>query len=279
MTGTVGPGSLPALIGSIADLDVQSKERFEALASRLGEMTIAVTGLQSARRVITDETSRRQKMSQKSLADVAWQLSGAGKSVNSSIKELLIGIGRVLGQLDSRMAKNVKARDEHGKLLSAVVENLTKIDSGIQSLVQSATSAGAGSGSTPVTPAKSAFPPPIPGFSATVHGGTTGASQDHAGSASSDHATNLSAAARTGRAACATGTLCCREDQVELLFWVGLLWPVAVRHQLRNFTNACVLNLARVLWLRWIHQNSEERFEFQRVDRGGSHLGSFHLVV
>ena len=57
---------------------------------------------------------------------LVWQVSGSGKGVNTLLKELVTGIGQVLGQMDSQLATSSKTLEEHGKHLSAV-ENLVKI--------------------------------------------------------------------------------------------------------------------------------------------------------
>lgn len=103
-------------------LPCQCQERFESWASRLSEMSIAVTSPSAPHRVVADEPSRNRKMGLK----LVWQVSGSGKGVNTLLKELVTGIGQVLGQMDSQLATSSKTLEEHGKHLSAV-ENLVKI--------------------------------------------------------------------------------------------------------------------------------------------------------
>lgn len=110
--------------------------------------------------------------------DISWQVSGSGKAINSSVKELMVGIGRVLGQVDASTSKTNKLLEEQTKVFISMAEMLQKIHDGIQTVVDNTNPVSDTSTNTLMTPAKlmgtapGSIPPPPPGFSVPpVRGG------------------------------------------------------------------------------------------------------------
>ena len=144
-------GELTTYLATVSELDAAGKQRVEDMLKKLREMSNAVVGLGASHRFVADETARDQKTELKHLENLVWQVSGSGKGVNTSLKELVTGVGRVLGQIDGQLSRNAKTMEENGKHVAAVVEKLVKIETGIQALVQKATFSRSGSGGTPAT--------------------------------------------------------------------------------------------------------------------------------
>ena len=162
-------GELSNYLSTVSESEAAGKQRVEEMIKKLLEMSNAVVGLGASHSFVADETARNQKAELKHLENLVWRGSGSGKIVNTSLKELVTGVGRVLGQIDGQLSRNTKTMEENGKHLAAVVENLVEIKTGIQALVQKATFSGSGGTPTtpttpvpPVNPVKQMFPPPPP---------------------------------------------------------------------------------------------------------------------
>ena len=97
--------------------DTSSKKQFNVLAEKIHELSSGIIGLSSSIRHTQEEQLKAARSSAKSLTDVQWQLSGVGKSVNTSTKESLLSIGKVLSELGTSVEKQGKSMDKTNLLL------------------------------------------------------------------------------------------------------------------------------------------------------------------
>ena len=86
-------------MAQLQETDNSSKKQFNELSEKIHELSNGLIGLSSSIRHTQEEQLKAARSSAKSLTDMQWQLSGVGKSVNTSTKESLLSIGKVLSQL------------------------------------------------------------------------------------------------------------------------------------------------------------------------------------
>ena len=130
----------------------------QTVAEQLHELSNGVIGLSSSIRHTQDEQLKAARQSAKSLGDVQWQLSGVGKSVNTSTKESLLSIGKILSQLDTSVVKQGKSLDKTNSLLEnlcATMKTLVDVEQRKSTLVAQAAKAASLAGATSVAPASS----------------------------------------------------------------------------------------------------------------------------
>ena len=92
-----------------------------------------------------NEQLKAARQSAKSLTDVQWQLSSVGKSVNTSTKESLLSIGKVLSQLGTSVEKQGKSMDKTNSLLETLcstMKTLVDVEQRKSTLVAQATHGG-----------------------------------------------------------------------------------------------------------------------------------------
>ena len=137
-------GELSNYLSTVGEMEATSKQRMEDMMKKIQEMANAVVGLGSSHRYVADETAKNHRTELKHLENLAWQVGGSGKGVNTSLKETVTGLGRVLGQIDGQLTRHSKSMEESNKHMAAAVENLVEIKTGIQALIQKATFSGSG---------------------------------------------------------------------------------------------------------------------------------------
>lgn len=150
----------------------------------MADLAFAITGMQAAQRVASENSNHYYRTMQKHATDLSWQVAGTGKAVNSSLKELLISLGKVLGQVDSSTSKETKLLEAQNTVLPSISESL-KTSEGIKKVGDNTGPPVGIATTTPITPAKlggasilqkpeqaSMFPPPPPGFSVPPAGGS-----------------------------------------------------------------------------------------------------------
>ena len=104
-------------MAQLQETDNSSKKQFNDLSGKIHELSNGLIGLSSSIRHTQEEQLKAARSSAKSLTDVQWQLSGVGKSVNTSTKESLLSIGKVLSQLGTSVEKQGKSMDKTNLLL------------------------------------------------------------------------------------------------------------------------------------------------------------------
>ena len=57
----------------------------EDMMGKITEMANAVVGLSASHRYVSEETSKNHRTEVKHLENIAWQIAGSGKNVNTSL--------------------------------------------------------------------------------------------------------------------------------------------------------------------------------------------------
>ena len=83
-------------------METTSKQRMEDMMGKITEMANAVVGLSSSHSYVGEETSKNHRAEVKHLENIAWQIAGSGKNVNTSMKETITALGGILSQIDGR---------------------------------------------------------------------------------------------------------------------------------------------------------------------------------
>ena len=157
-------------MAQLQETDNSSKKQFNELGEKIHELSNGIIGLSSSIRHTQEEQLKAARSSAKSLTDVQWQLSGVGKSVNTSTKESLLSMGKVLSQLGTSVEKQGKSMDKTNLLLEnlcSTMKTLVDVEEKKSKLVaqvsQSAKAAPmTGTTSTPVSvPGVSPLPLPV----------------------------------------------------------------------------------------------------------------------
>ncbi|CAK8987757.1 unnamed protein product, partial [Durusdinium trenchii] len=76
-----------------------------------------------------DEMLKSARATAKSMSDTLWQVSGTGKTVNTPLKEVIMGVSKVVSQLDGTVTKQSKS-------LEKVTTLLEKLNSSMEALVE-----------------------------------------------------------------------------------------------------------------------------------------------
>ena len=114
-------------MAQLQETDNSSKKQFNELSEKIHELSNGLIGLSSSIRHTQEEQLKAARSSAKSLTDVQWQLSGVGKSVNTSTKESLLSIGMVLSQLGTSMEKQGKSMDKTNLLLATLCSTMKEL--------------------------------------------------------------------------------------------------------------------------------------------------------
>ena len=101
----------------VAESEGNTKLKFSEMSEKLVDLSNGLVGLASSLRHTQDEQLKASRQATKSLGDIGWQLSGAGKGVNTSVKESLLSLGKLLSQIDSNVGRQSKAQEETNSLL------------------------------------------------------------------------------------------------------------------------------------------------------------------
>ena len=113
-------GEVTNFMSQVAESDEHTKTKLAELTDKVVDLSNGLIGLASSVRHTQDEQLKTARQASKSLGDVSWQLSGVGKGVNTSVKESLLSIGKMISQLDSNVGKQCKAQDETNSLLKGL---------------------------------------------------------------------------------------------------------------------------------------------------------------
>eukprot|EP00913_Durusdinium_trenchii_P022973 g21570.t2 len=111
------------------------------MGEKLVGLSNGLIGLGSSVRHTQDEQLKAQRQATKSLSDIGWQLSGAGKGVNTSVKESL---GKLLTQIDANVGRQGKAQEETNallKTLNGLMKSLVDVEQRKTTLVAQAAKA------------------------------------------------------------------------------------------------------------------------------------------
>ena len=104
-------------IGRISESEAQMKQHFSATVTQLHDLANGVVGLSSSVRHCQDEMLKTSRATSKSMSDTLWQVSGTGKTVNAPLKEVILGVSKVVSQLDGTATKQAKSLEKITSLL------------------------------------------------------------------------------------------------------------------------------------------------------------------
>lgn len=128
--------SLVSFLGTAQNMEQAHKEAGVELSQKVVELTAAILGMQSAARLQLDDQSKSGRKLQRTMDNISWQLSGTGKGVNSSTKDLVLSLARLLQAMESQRGKAFKMSESNAETLEAMEAHLGKISERIQTLVQ-----------------------------------------------------------------------------------------------------------------------------------------------
>ena len=100
-------GEVTNFMSQVAESEGNTKIKFTELSEKLVDLSNGLVGLASSVRHTQDEQLKASRQATKSLGDIGWQLSG----VNTSVKESLLSLGKLLSQIDSNVGRQSKAQD------------------------------------------------------------------------------------------------------------------------------------------------------------------------
>ena len=75
------------------------------MSRRLVELASGVIGVQSATRVSIEDGKQFQRQVNRSLENMSWQVAGAGKAQNQSLKDVTISSSRMLQGINDHLNK------------------------------------------------------------------------------------------------------------------------------------------------------------------------------
>ena len=192
-------GQLLDYVGQLSESDAKTQQHFVTTATQVHNLANGIVGLSSSVRHCQDEMLKSARATAKSMSDTLWQVSGTGKTVNTPLKEVIMGVSKVVSQLDGTVTKQSKSLEKVTTLLEKLnssMEALVEVERRKSSMVaqmRGGSAPGTGGGSTSIPP-----PGPNPGP----------ASGPASGPATSTHATAAPAmAAGLPQATLGTGGL------------------------------------------------------------------------
>ena len=134
-------GDVSNFLAQVAEAEGNTKIRLSEMGEKLVGLSNGLIGLGSSVRHTQDEQLKAQRQATKSLSDIGWQLSGAGKGVNTSVKESL---GKLLTQIDANVGRQGKAQEETNallKTLNGLMKSLVDVEQRKTTLVAQAAKA------------------------------------------------------------------------------------------------------------------------------------------
>ena len=137
-------GDVSNFITQVAEAEGNTKIRLSEMGEKLVDLSNGLIGLGSSVRHTQDEQLKAQRQAAKSLSDIGWQLSGAGKGVNTSVKESLLSLGKLLSQIDANVGRQGKAQEETNallKTLNGLMKSLVDVEQRKTTLVAQAAKA------------------------------------------------------------------------------------------------------------------------------------------
>ena len=113
-----------------------SKKQFNVLAEKVHELSVTITGVQSATRVAVDDSKANQKQTHRTLENMLWQLAGPGKAVNQSMKDVVVSSAKMIQQVEQQLSKSVRIAESSSENLDNMETHLAAISGHLQKLVE-----------------------------------------------------------------------------------------------------------------------------------------------
>ena len=116
--------------------DTSSKKQFNVLAEKVHELSVSITGLQSATRVAVDDSKANQKQTHRTLENMLWQLAGPGKAVNQSMKDVVVSTAKMVQQAEQHLSRSVRIAETSSEGIDGLEVHLKAISGHLQKLVE-----------------------------------------------------------------------------------------------------------------------------------------------
>ena len=83
-------GKLVSFLETIQELEKTSEASSTEMSQKIQDLVAAILGVQSATRVSIEDGKQFQRQVNRSLENMSWQVAGAGKAQNQSLKDVTI---------------------------------------------------------------------------------------------------------------------------------------------------------------------------------------------
>ena len=120
----------------IQEHEASSKNQFNVLAEKVHELSVSITGLQSASRVALDDSKAQQKQTHRTLENLLWQLAGSGKTVNQSMKDIVLSMAKLIQQSEQHLSRGTRAAEASSEGIDGLEVHLKAIGGHLQKLVE-----------------------------------------------------------------------------------------------------------------------------------------------
>ena len=120
----------------IQEHEASSKKQFNELTEKVHELSVSITGLQSASRVALDDSRAQQKQTHRTLENLLWQLAGSGKTVNQSMKDIVLSMAKLIQQSEQHLSRGVRASEASSEGVDGLEVHLKAIGGHLQKLVE-----------------------------------------------------------------------------------------------------------------------------------------------
>ena len=178
-------GKLVSFLETTQELQKTSEASSTEISQKTQDLVVAILGVQSATRVSIEDGKQFQRQINRSLENMSWQVAGAGKAQNQSLKDVTISSARMLQGINDHLNKaetmeNVEGHlnDHMKKLIEIQQKNVTeggrttnvpvapRMDSGVapSAAAKAATlgTTGRAAKAMPVAPEAVPVGPPLP---------------------------------------------------------------------------------------------------------------------
>ena len=120
-------GQLGDYVGQLSESDAKTQQHFVTTATQLHDLANGIVGLSSSVRHCQDEMLKSARATAKSMSDTLWQVSGTGKTVNTPLKEVIMGVSKVVSQLDGTVTKQSKSLEKITTLLETLCSSMKEL--------------------------------------------------------------------------------------------------------------------------------------------------------
>ena len=130
--------SVKSMTTFLTALDAHLKLTEEAHAEtsrRLIELAGAIVGVQSATRIAVDDSKQNHRQNHKTLENMLWQLSGSGKTVNQSMKDIVLSMAKLIQQSEQHLSRSTRAAEASLEGIDGLEVHLKAIAGHLQKLV------------------------------------------------------------------------------------------------------------------------------------------------
>ena len=129
-------GKLVSFLGTIQELQKTSEASSTEISKKLQDLVVAILGVQSATRVSIEDGKQFQKQVNRSLENMSWQVAGAGKAQNQSLKDVTISSSRMLQGINDHLNKQNKVAEGMAETMENVESHLATLNEHMKKLIE-----------------------------------------------------------------------------------------------------------------------------------------------